>query len=113
MEIQVDSHREENGILKSQLAEAEKCLQEKLDLFISQSPSLGMASQIHKSTHYENSETWDEDVWDYSGENFIASSEIFPDSFPFWLLIKTEVTNEVYEVTNGSAYNSLMSCRTG
>lgn len=110
MEIQVDSLREENGALKSQLAEAEKCekcLQEKLDLFI---PSLGTASQIHKSTHYEDSETWDEDVWDYSGENFIATSDLFRDSFPFWLLIKTEVTNEG---EHGSAYNSSMSCRTG
>lgn len=110
MEIQVDSHREENGILKSRLAEAVKCLEEKLDVFVSQSSSLGMASQIHKSTLYEDSETWVEDVWDYSGETFIASSDIFPDSFPFWLLIKTEVTNEG---GYGSAYNSLVSCRTG
>lgn len=82
----------------------------KLDPFVSQSPSWGTASQIHKSTHYEDSEIWDDDIWDYSGENFIATSDIFPDSFPFWLLIRTEVTNEG---EYGNAYNSLVSCRTG
>lgn len=69
-----------------------------------------MASQIHNSSHYKDSETWDEDVWDYSDENFIDTSDLFPDSFPFWLLIKTEVTNED---EYGGAYNPLVSGRTG
>lgn len=112
MEIQVGSVREETGILKSQLAcfswsrKIWKMSARKLDLFISQSSSLGTASQIHKSTHYEDSETWDEDVWDYRGENFSATS----DSFPFWPLIETEVTNEG---EYGSASNSLVSCKIG